>query len=354
MKKVFLFSAIVSLVLMGCKEQTKFDFEDITTKSNLSGYIYYDAGYHSEKGIYIQTTVPASDKDLVVKVPYSSYSAGAQGFKMYNIKTNSEGQYSLDIPVAAKDCQGIVIDVLPFVAPYSSLNSQNKLQEVDAFYEGQVTDISVSLNKPTVVPVYTIDPDKSRLPKDQTRAQKVTIKGQVKAAYEKKTENEGQYSVSKEYKILPEAQIKATVKNNNDARTLIFNTTTNSDGQYTLDLDLYNSWNLGTENVTVSIEVLPLVTDITHYYQRKDNIDDYWSENYYSQSVRGYYPKTSMSLSLDAASLLITVQASPMYIYSFIPESVETIYGLGYDIDYAKTADGITYKKYRSDNPMNW
>lgn len=348
MKKVFLFSAIVSLVLMGCKEQTKFDFEDITTKSNLSGYIYYDAGYHSEKGIYIQTTVPASDKDLVVKVPYSSYSAGAQGFKMYNIKTNSEGQYSLDIPVAAKDCQGIVIDVLPFVAPYSSLNSQNKLQEVDAFYVGQVTDISVSLNKPTVVPVYTVKRDESRLPQDQTRAQKVTVKGQVKAAYEKKMEDK----ISKEYKNYEKAQIKATVTNSNDSRRLIFNTTTDSEGQYTLDLDLYNSWKLGTDNVIVSIEVLPLVTDITHYYQRKD--DGVWNDEYRSQSVHGYYPTTTTSLSLDAASLLITVQASPMYIYSFIPESVETIYGLGYEIDLAKDADNETYKKYRCNNPMGW
>lgn len=352
MKKVLLFSALVSLVLMGCQKQTKFDFEDITTKSNLSGYIYYNAGYHAENGTYIQATMPASNKDLVVKVPYSSYSADAPGFKMYNIKTNGKGQYSLDIPVVATDCQGIVIDILPFVAPYSSLNAQNKLQEVDAFYEGKITNISVSLSKPTVVPVYTVSPDPSRLPQDQTRAQKVTVKGQVKAAYEKKTEDEGLFIISKEYKNYENAQIKATVTNSNDSRTLIFNTTTDSEGQYTLNLDLYNSWVLGNENIIVSIQVLPLVTDITHYYQRKN--DDVWSDEYYSQSVHGYYPAKSTSLNLDAASLLVTAYASTLTVSSFVPELLENIYGLGYEIDMAKDADGKTYKKYRCNNPMGW
>ena len=272
MKKVLLFSALVSLVLMGCQKQTKFDFEDITTTSNLSGYIYYNAGYHSENGTFIQVTMPVTDKDIVVKVPYSSYSAGAQGFKMYNLKTDASGKYSLDIPVAATDCQGIIIDVLPFIAPYSSLNSQNKLQEVDAFYEGQISNITVSLSKPTVVPVYAINPDYSKLPQDQTRDQKVTIKGKVEVAYEKKTGDDGYYSINKAYKSHANAQIKATVTNNNDARTLIFNTTTNDEGQYTLNLDLYNSWKLGTDGVSVSIEVAPLVTDITHYYQKKNDI----------------------------------------------------------------------------------
>lgn len=354
MKKVFLFSALVALVLMGCQKQTKLDFEDITTTSRLSGYIYYNAGYHSENETYIQVTMPATDKDLVVKVPYSSYSAGAQGVKTYNIKTDAKGQYSLDIPVGATDCQGIAIDILPFIGLYSSLNSQNELQEVDAFYEGQITNIALSASKPTIVPVYTLNPDPSKLPQDQTRAQKVIVKGQVKAAYEKKTEDDGLYIVSKDYKNLANAPIKAVVKNNTDSRSLIFNTTTNSDGQYTFELDLFNSWVLGTDNVSVSIEVSPLVTDITHFYQRKDNIDEPWSDNYYSQSVHGYYPAVNTSLSLDAASLLVTVQASPLTLYSFVPESVETIYGLGYDIDIAKTADGSTYKKYRSNNPMGW
>lgn len=354
MKKVFLFSALVALVLMGCQKQTKLDFEDITTTSKLSGYIYYNAGYHSENGTYIQVTTPASDKDIVVKVPYSSYSAGAQGFKTYNIKTDEKGQYSLDIPVGATDCQGIAIDILPFIGLYSSLNSQNKLQEVDAFYEGQITNIALSANKPTVVPVYTLNPDPSRLPQDQTRAQKVIIKGQVKAAYEKKTGDDGLYTVGKDYTTLANAPIKAVVNNNNDSRTLIFNTTTDNDGQYTFELDLYNSWILGTDIVTASIEVSPFVTDITHFYQRKDNIGEAWSDNYYSQSVHGYYPAVNTSLSLDAASLLVTVQASTLTLYSFIPESIETIYGLGYDIDMVKTADEETYKKYRCSNPMNW
>lgn len=347
MKKVLFLSAIIAVALMGCKKQSKLDFEDITTTSNLSGYIYYNAGAHIEKGAFIQVSMPAADKELLVKVPYGAYSAGAEGYKIYNVKTNAEGKYAIDLPVGKLDCKGICIEVVPFMAPYSSIDSQNKLQEIDALYGDQISNLSLSLGVPTYVNVCTIDPDWSKMPEDQTRSQKVTIKGIVKAAYEKNTDN----VITRDYKNLGDASVKLTIKKSGDSRTLVYNTTTDDNGDFVFDTELFNSWVLGTDDVSIFVEVAPLVCAFKHYYQERESSTEGWGEYTSQSNIQGYYSSATKYDNLDAGSLLVAKQLGEITMSTFTPEDITLVKGLGYEIDMDKSEG---FRKYRSNNVMYW
>jgi len=106
MKSKLCLYALVALLLIGisgCKkvEQTELNIDSCQYKATIQGIVLYPAGITLNN----QESVPASDVNVFVDVPYSYYSATASGIKRFETTTDSQGKFSIDIPVTVNSAQ---------------------------------------------------------------------------------------------------------------------------------------------------------------------------------------------------------------------------------------------------------
>lgn len=297
MKKTFFFAAMAALALVGCNDKTQSELTEemlgLSGEAKIEVSFYYNQGKHEVNGVafegneYVPSTV-----EVIATVDYSQYSNQTKGqvFKQFVATRIGEGTYALTIPAGEKK---IHVEVLPkgFAAKY-----WNSLTEsVDAYYK---------LAKPVEFDVLAGNSYVQKDPKNTTMAKssealnneaivEFTVSGKVTANMEKfKAEEKVENSyVDIEEVTLSNVAIKLEISNTEkdgegnlvDARKLTYNATTNSNGEYSAVVKLFNGWDFA--NVEISVEPVAYTSKFSHNYKELDleatkNLkEDNWKDN---------------------------------------------------------------------------
>lgn len=86
-------------VLPSCnKEQTGLSVENIPGKAKITGTLYIDYGQTYVDGKVVSRKVPAADVEVIVKLDNSDLVNTSKGYTDYKIKTNANGEYTVNIP----------------------------------------------------------------------------------------------------------------------------------------------------------------------------------------------------------------------------------------------------------------
>lgn len=344
MKKSLLMMAVLAIVaLTSCQEQvqSQLDFETLTDKAVVQGYVYINKGYVQDGANYVVKDLPAAGCEVLVKVPYTKYDAdAAAGDKLFEAVCDDNGFYSIEVPVGQAAISGATVHTRPFTGTYYDLVNGNILEK-EVSYKEVSTTVEIERSKTyTAASLYVKKGEESLL---LSRNQSITIKGDIKERYEKKDYNDS-YATA-DTRDANRVSVVITITNADyPSEKLMFNATT-SYGTYTLNAKLYDTWEI--TKTTVQVETKPYKSTIQHYYERKYS-GGYWVPE--SQNVSGVYKSNSTSKALSEDELLIGTYLNDI-VLSFAPDyNNNTIYGIGKsNIDYV---DG-TYT-YRSNNPLNW
>ena len=354
MKKVlFLMATLASVVLTGCQpqEQSQLDFADIEGKAVVQGYVYIDKGYMQDGENYVVKSLPAEGCAVLVKVPYSEYDAdAAAGEKFFEGVCDANGFYKIEVPVGQTAITGAKVYTRPLVDKYHDLIN-GAIVDTEASYPEASATVEIERGKIyTAANIYLAKDVQSPI---LTRSQTIVLKGCVKEWYEAKEyydiENKdlGYYAIAGKRVASQKVSLVVTITNSNfPSEEIIYNISTDNEGNYNLSANLYDVWEVA--NTKVEVEAQAYLSEVTHYFQ-------YWNEDEYdwvykTQSIPGYYNNHKVTKYLSKGDLLIGAKLEDN-VLTFTPDYASTkIYGLGnYDIDYVNGT-----KVYDSWNPLGW
>ena len=226
-------------------------------------------------------------------------------------------------------------------------------------YRGRYYGLSVRLVK-DIERETTTPEEPEDDPQDSNCNQTVMVKGAIKEIYERKEwiDNDdhtlGFYAVADTRNAMSRVNLEVTFINTEYANdTIVYNITTDADGEFNLNAKLYDTWDV--YKTTVTVEAKSYLTSITHYYEKWDNDGSKWKQA--AQEVRGYYQRNSTQKTLSEDALLIGEAISDILL-TFVPDRYETtIRGISYYNSYT----GMYYDEqvggvdtFRSWNPLGW
>lgn len=353
MRKIF-FVALATLALVGCQNQSQsqLDFDDVSGKAVVQGYVYVDRGFKQDGTTLVAVNEPAEGCAVVVKVPYQEYDANAtSGDKMFTAVCDANGFYTVEIPVGQAAITGARIYTRPFVGTYYELTNA-QIMETTASFPETSTAVDIENGKTFMAANMVVSKDVT-IP-NLSRQQVVTLSGQIAERYEKRTwidvtdktlgdtVSAGVQDATKAVQL----QLEFVDMSNPSSERLIYNVTTDATGAYNLTVNLFDTWNIS--DVVVEVTAKSYLNEVTHYYKRYDEDNMDWK--YQTQQVTGYYEGTQTTDDLREGDKLIGHTFGKM-ILNFVPNyAKETIYGIGnIDIDWK---DGNLM--YHSDNVLGW
>lgn len=120
-KFAMLSMALVALV--GCsKEQSSFNIEDVSGKAKVMGTLTYLAGVDRENKPIVRE---ATNVRVAVLVENGSLKNGSEGYTTYETVTNSQGQYTIEVPALDN---GVNVKIIPdpFFGKFSTLVDKAK------------------------------------------------------------------------------------------------------------------------------------------------------------------------------------------------------------------------------------
>lgn len=338
-KSLFMMAVVAIAALTSCQDQvqSQLDFETLTDKAVVQGYVYVDKGYVKDGSNYVVKDLPAAGCEVLVKVPYTKYDAdAAAGDKIFEAVCDNNGFYSIEVPVGQAAISGATVHTRPFTDKYYDLVNGNILEK-EVTYNEVSTTVEIEHGKTyTAANLYVKKGVENAI---LSRNQVVAISGTVKERYEVKEYGNSYATAST--RSANKVSVVITITNNNEK--LVFNTTTSS-GSYKVNANLYDAWDIN--NTYVIVETKAYKSSVQHYYEKK-YYSYYWEAD--SQSVSGYYASASTNKKqLSNGELLIGAQMNEL-VLTFVPDYKNTIYGIGKSVDYE---DGD--RVYRSNNPLNW
>ena len=185
MKKIFFMAACAALALVGCQnKQSELNFDDITTKATVQGYVYMDWGYIQEGTGFAKLNKPAEGVAVAVKVDYQKYDKDAAGGqKFFEAVCDANGFYKVEIPVGQEAIAGMNVYTRPFVGKYYDLVN-GAIQEVEVSFTEESTSVDIESGKVFTAAnmIVTKDVEKPIL----TRNQKVKVSGKIVEKFEKR------------------------------------------------------------------------------------------------------------------------------------------------------------------------
>ena len=124
---VGLAAACVALFTLGCsKEQTSMSVNDIQGRVKIVGSLSYNEGQTFENGQFKEVIKPAADTRVFIKVSNASLSptSTANGYTTYEVVTDSEGKYEIEVPATEKrEGTEIVVQPQSFIGKRTILES---------------------------------------------------------------------------------------------------------------------------------------------------------------------------------------------------------------------------------------
>lgn len=353
MRKIF-FVALATLALVGCQNQSQsqLDFDDVSGKAVVQGYVYVDRGFKQDGTTLVAVNEPAEGCEVVVKVPYQEYDANAtSGDKLFTAVCDANGFYTIEIPVGQAAITGARIYTRPFVSTYYELTNA-QIMEITASFPETSTAVDIENGKTFMAANMVVSKDVT-IP-NFSRQQVVTLSGQIAERYEKRTwididDKTLGYTVSADVQNATKAvqmQLEFVNMSATTGESLIYNVTTDETGAYNLTVNLFDTWNIS--DVKVNVTVKSYLNGVKHYYKRYDEDNFEWVDK--NQTVTGYYAGTQTTDYLSDGDKLIGHTFGKMTL-TFVPNyAKETIYGIGNTAIDMK--DGKTI--YTSSNVLGW
>lgn len=312
------------------------NIEDITTFATIKGKATFDAGVFMQDGVLISGVESLAVNQIVeVSVPYSAYSAGAQGEKIFTTTVSENGDYSIEIPVGL-NLIAANIEIAGFYSDYNE-NVDNKIKKhTDILYKGVSQAIALAANN-----IEYMEISSARItPLDNDKLTKtVNIKGYVMAVAEGFTDN--QKTNLRRDSIAVDSVLFIELTNTNDQdRSIESVIKVLPDGSYEATLKYYEEWNI--QDVSISAHVKTTYQSLRHYYR------ELGVANWNSQIIMGIYQARSVNTNFSANNEFFTFQMPFIYRNSYTAENKEIIKGIGNAIDY-ENGEQI----YELNDPLN-
>ena len=342
--------AIVALT--SCHEQSQLDFGAVTSTATVQGYVYINKGYIQDGANYVVKSLPAADCEVLVKVPYKKYDPqAAEGDKFFEGVCDANGFYLIEVPVGQAAITGVKVYTRPLVDKYYDLVN-DAVVETEASYPEASTTVDIERGKVyTAANIYLTKGVQSPI---MTRSQVVVLKGSVKENYDKKVyqdpENtdKGFWGEADRRSATQQVELVVTITNTAcSTEKIVYNLTTDIEGDYNLSANLYDTWDVAKTKVEVEAKAY-LVAELTHYYDKWNKEESKWEST--SQKIAGYYNSGKVEKTLKDGDLLIGAKMPDLNL-TFVPDYANyKIFGINnYDIDYVD--EQWTYK---SKNPLGW
>ena len=355
MRRNLLVAAFAALALVGCQKQSELNFDDISTKATVQGYVYIDQGYVADGSGFAKLSKPADGVAVAVKVDYTAYDKDAAGGqKLFEATCDANGFYQVEIPVGQKAISGMSVYTRPFIGKYYDIVNY-AIMEMEVSYPEASTSVEIEQGKVFTAQNITITKDVEK--PILTRNQIVTISGKVVEQYEKKEYKDpsnpdlGYTAVTGTRDATKPVSLVVTVYDpysSSDDRELIFNITADKDGAYSFEANLYDSWDIS--DLMVEVEAKSYLNTVDHYYYKYDSDEKNYVRK--SQEVNGYFKSNYVDKNMSDGDLLIGCVLSDLPM-KFVPDyAKQDIYGIGNpNID---TYDAKGNLLYKSENPLNW
>lgn len=339
MKKVFVLAfAAMGLMMVSCEEdQTSLDFGAVKGNATITGKVTYLTDEYDKANNLISTEVKqnATNATVTITVENSEYASEAVGVKTYEASVHSDGTFTATIPVGAKPIYAKVA-VKSYVATYSKYENNALISYNNVEYsssenrvvlnDGQTSTVNISLNREST-------------PQIISRSQKATIEGKVVSATEAYTYNAygDKNGLTAEYTPLSGMPVVLTFVNS-DNRTLLYETTTNSYGEYSVYAELFDNWQMSNTIVTAKTPY-KLGTLVHHYC-------DYKNQNWSVQTVNIVYNANATSTKLSDKALITPFRLPDMNVTFDLAKASdkESIKGIGGNIDYDDDHSKLYYK----------
>lgn len=352
MKKTrfFLGAALAAVLCLwtGCREeQSEMTLDVIEGRATIQGKVMYDQGARQVEDAMLVgvNMVPASGVTVTIKVPYDAYKSGSDGEKLYTTTTDANGNYSISIPATSTVAQA-TIDVLPFYATYGTLNNDGTITTTDNVLFNNTTittGASISIEQGDIQ-IANIEINPTLTTDQPERNQEITIKGKVTRDYEAPVPDAYGDIISsiKSTKEVPSYPVRVTLTINNE-RSIVYNTTTDSNGEYNITANFYETWDYSNVIVRAQVDANYASIDseraFEHYY--KTNTSTKWQK----QKLSGVYSSAQRTASASDNNKFIALSIANVN-QAFTPEDYDIIYGIGNTVD--------SEYGYEYHNPMNW
>lgn len=340
MKKFLLCASLLGLLFTSCeKKESELNLEDIQGKAVIEGTLSYNQGKRLANGVVVECQSPLSNATVVVSVPYSEYQASSQGEKKYEAVTDSEGKYSIEIPVGLKEMT-VTVGAKSFKDTYYTYDILDGEKEVNALYEAVPASVQVKAGDIKWEDVIM----KADQATNFDRTTKVSVKGTIYKEAEipvysdagvMQRVNKGQKEAESVNAI-----VKFYVQGSDESISYIVKT--NAQGEYSVKAELLDKWNLS--DVKVMVTTKPYIGDLDHYFKRTLNNETKWSTT--PQQLEGLYTETSSYAASLSSDCKLVAKELPSIVIPFEIINTCEVKGIGNEIDWEYN---IQYS-----NPFGW
>ncbi len=303
MRKLFYLAFAVVFLATACtEEQSSYSIESITDAAIITGTVQYNQGYkETSSGVYVNGYLaPAENQTVLVRVGYDQYSATSTGEKVYETTTDENGKYSIEIPVV--NSINVTVEVVAFTGSYSTLLNQSIVVLEEALYNQNNTYSGVTLSSKSVKTADITLTTSSEFTSNELTLP-VYVAGNIISTCELATNSSTSTDISyAEYTFsaegtMPIKKQNAYLKFTNaaDNTTIIYEVTSNSDGEISKDeYMLLADWDYTKVTVSMDIDKFYVTNEsdnaFTHYYAlTEEKITDTKYRGSYPQSLNGTY-----------------------------------------------------------------
>ena len=321
-------------LLVSCEpEQSELTLNNLPGIATIMGKVEYNPGVTKVNNAYISDyLLPAADRTVCVKIMTSQYTGGSEeneDFRTFYTTTDEKGQYSIQVPVGYHAIRATVF-AIPFVGEKTVEDSENNIITLENAIFETTNNVTTWLEDQTIFEANLVmSSDKEQ---DVVYDQKVSLSGSVQS--DKLTKDDDEI-----VKTLAPFSTDLIVRVNvsgPEETNIKYNTKTDYNGNYSLDMMLPN--NCWKHTITVTVEKEAAISDFLHYYRIND--EDIWR----TQTVQVVY-EGSIRMTLENRHKLVPATMSTLELRPE-PANRELVKGIGNEID---EEDDIEYNNW-----LNW
>lgn len=348
---------IIAAVMTSCqKEQSELTLESLPDKAVITGTVKYEVGdYQAETdgAIISNYQLPISGQTVMVTIPTADYTdkTATAGSQYFEAVTDDDGNYRIEIPISTKALKAS-IKVVPFYATKTLMRNNAIVEIPNALYnttevgENTTSTSDIDLNQRDIKVVNLVATSASELPVAFDQEVKVNGTASVEAWVRNSDVSEttsGYYNRGLIALERKNVSIKAEIltQGSQTPETVItVNTTTNSDGEYTVTMalptDCWEKEVTFTASVDASIE-----ENFRHYYY----VSNEWRPQTIDQVI---YEYAESETNLSQTNQLIPLTIPEIQVETE-PVDNSGIYGVTLN----ETSDGDQIQPYYN-NKLNW
>ncbi len=308
----------------------------------LSDTVFYNAGYDAVTN-ETKNLKPAANAELIF----------VYNGKEYNVTTNASGIFSWSIP--SVELNGSAVEIRLHKDGFEAQYTDATLKTADALFAlpnslyAHLTAGRTEEVEDDIILEY------SKFLESAVRDVKIKLVGKILGQVEKKEDDPYSRYDGFEYIAATEgraADAVVTFRGYNtvegEYEELVYQVKANAEGEYILNAELYNTWDLDNTNYRISVAD-PEASDKPETFVHRYFVID--GSRWATQEVPGFYYGRSTSGSLTKNSRYLEEIEAPTLQLVFSPIDINTIKGIGiYDMD--RDADGNLL--YRRCDPFGW